>query len=118
MVLMIIRNYLPYKSAREYCDRQMAKWMGFFLSEHTSALNGITDEPFEIEKQSASSLLVLISQSYLNNLTVEIYTRSSNSPLIGTIYELEDDAVFFESDNEMFKIQFDDIVNITLGEEI
>ena len=36
---MINRNYLPYKSAREYADRGMAKWMGFFISEHTTAIN-------------------------------------------------------------------------------
>ena len=36
---MINRNYLPYKSAREYSDRGMAKWMGFFISEHTTAIN-------------------------------------------------------------------------------
>lgn len=36
---MINRNYLPYKSAREYVDRGMAKWMGFFISEHTTAIN-------------------------------------------------------------------------------
>ena len=27
------------KSAREYADRGMAKWMGFFISEHTTAIN-------------------------------------------------------------------------------
>lgn len=35
---MINRDYLPYPSAREYVDRGMAKWMGFFLSEHSTAL--------------------------------------------------------------------------------
>lgn len=35
---MVSRDYLPYESAREYVDRGMAKWMGFFISEHTSAL--------------------------------------------------------------------------------
>lgn len=35
---MIDRNYLPYESARRYVDRGMAKWMGFFLSEHGTAL--------------------------------------------------------------------------------
>lgn len=29
---MINRSYLPFLSAREYQDRGMAKWMGFFLS--------------------------------------------------------------------------------------
>lgn len=36
---MIDRNYLPYESARRYVDRGMAKWMGFFLSEHGTALS-------------------------------------------------------------------------------
>lgn len=35
---MIDRSYLPFQSAREYQDTKMQKWMGFFLSEHTSAL--------------------------------------------------------------------------------
>ena len=41
---MIIRNYLPYESARKYVDRGMAKWMGFFLSEHTTALSQMENE--------------------------------------------------------------------------
>ncbi len=36
---MIDRSYLPFQSAREYQDRGMQKWMGFFLSEHTTSLN-------------------------------------------------------------------------------
>ena len=36
---MIDRSYLPYQSAREFQDRGMAKWAGFFLSEHTTALH-------------------------------------------------------------------------------
>ena len=35
---MNMRMYLPYKSTREYQDRGMAKWQGFFLSEHTSEI--------------------------------------------------------------------------------
>ena len=35
---MIDRSYLPFQSAREHQDRGMLKWMGFFLSEHTSSL--------------------------------------------------------------------------------
>ena len=40
---MIDRSYLPFKSARDYQDRKMAKWLGFFLSEHSSALS--QDDP-------------------------------------------------------------------------
>ena len=35
---MMNRSYLPFLFAREYQDRGMAKWMGFFLSEHSSSL--------------------------------------------------------------------------------
>ena len=35
---MMNRSYLPFESARVYQDRGMAKWMGFFLSEHSSSL--------------------------------------------------------------------------------
>lgn len=35
---MIDRSYLPYQSARDFQDRGMAKWAGFFLSEHSTAL--------------------------------------------------------------------------------
>ena len=36
---MIDRSYLPFESARLYQDRKITKWMGFFLSEHTTALS-------------------------------------------------------------------------------
>ena len=36
---MIDRSYLPFQSARDYQDPGMQKWMGFFLSEHTSSLS-------------------------------------------------------------------------------
>jgi hypothetical protein len=46
---MIDRNYLPFKSAREYADRGMAKWMGFFISEHSSSLSKL-DETYPLSK--------------------------------------------------------------------
>ena len=32
------RSYSPYKEVREYQDRGMMKWQGFYLSEHTTAM--------------------------------------------------------------------------------
>ncbi len=32
------RSYSPYKEVREYRDRGMMKWQGFYLSEHTTAM--------------------------------------------------------------------------------
>jgi hypothetical protein len=111
---MIIRNYLPYKSAREYCDRKMAKWMGFFLSEHTTALHSMT-ENVSVKSLSSSKLLLLISQSFLNNFTIEIFV-DNNQSYVGTIYDIFDDTLYFECDNQMINIKFDDILNINLME--
>lgn len=44
-VQQVNRSYLPFKSAREYQDRKMKKWQGFFLSEHTSSLK-VQDKAF------------------------------------------------------------------------
>ena len=53
---MIDRSYLPFKSARAYKDRKMAKWMGFFLSDHQTALlqshmNLEIDESMSLEER-------------------------------------------------------------------
>lgn len=35
----LFMNYHPNRLIREYNDRRMAKWIGFYLSEHTAAMN-------------------------------------------------------------------------------
>ncbi|QBZ12324.1 hypothetical protein SM12261_1530 [Streptococcus mitis NCTC 12261] len=36
---MIYCSYSPFQSARDYQNPGMQKWMGFYLSEHTSSLS-------------------------------------------------------------------------------
>lgn len=88
--------------------------MGFFLSEHTTALHSMT-ENVNVQSLGAGSLLLLISQSFLNNFTVEIFTHNSKS-YVGTIYDFFEDKIYFESDGQMIEIKFDDILNINLME--
>ena len=52
------RAYLPYRSAREHKDRGMAKWMGFFLSEHTTSLK---DERKRVDQTSMLTMDVAIA---------------------------------------------------------
>lgn len=92
----------------------MAKWMGFFLSEHTTALHSMT-ENVSVKSLSSSKLLLLISQSFLNNFTIEIFV-DNNQSYVGTIYDIFDDTLYFECDNQMINIKFDDILNINLME--
>ena len=61
---MIDRSYLPYQSAREHQDSGMQKWMGFFLSEHTTSLG---EEKYRVSLTSdlnRTEKLLLLSQLY------------------------------------------------------
>lgn len=71
---MIDRSYLPFQSAREYQDRGMQKWMGFFLSEHTTSLNEERNRvDLSIDLSNAQKLL-LISQLYVGQLKDDLWS--------------------------------------------
>lgn len=90
--------------------------MGFFLSEHTTALHSM-NENISVQSLSASSLLLLISQAFLNDFTVEIFILNNKS-YVGTIYDFFEDKIYFESDNQMIEIKFSEILNINLMEQL
>lgn len=116
-VYMVDRSYLPFKSAREYMDRGMAKWMGFFISEHTSALSHMGDFIDFSSQISNEEILLLISQVYVNQLEVLIYTSLRNEPYSGKIKELFQESIYLSGD-EAKNILFDDIIKIILVEEL
>ena len=69
---MIDRSYLPFQSAREHQDRGMMKWMGFFLSEHTTSL---ADDKNKVDMSSELTKLdklTLINQLYVGRLNRNI----------------------------------------------
>lgn len=65
---MIDRSYLPFQVAREYRDRKMAKWMGFFLSEHTAGLDSERNKVDYFSELTLSDKLLLLNQLYSNQL--------------------------------------------------
>ena len=114
---MVNRNYLPFKSARNYVDRGMAKWMGFFISEHTSALFHMDDVVDVSDQMSNCEIAVVINQSYVNALDVMIYTKLRQKPYIGKIKEIFDNFVYL-CGYDSLNIYFCDIVKIVLLEEL
>lgn len=114
---MAKRDYLPYKSAREYVDRGMAKWMGFFISEHTTALNHMGDEIDISEQMSDEEILILITQVYINKLKIMIYTNIRQEPFIGKIEEIIDTNIYLSGDEPKY-ISFSEIIRIILMEEL
>lgn len=116
---MINRDYLPYKAAIEYEDRGMAKWMGFFISEHTTALSHLEDMIDFSKQMDDEEILLLLSQIYLNRLEVQMYTSIRIEPFIGEIYDLNNGKIFFRTKTKATdKNKTSDIVEINLSEII
>lgn len=80
--MSVDRSYLSSKLARNYQDRKMAKWMGFFLSEHSTSLSQPqTQDALFQEKLSSQERLLLLNQAYLQKLTVTItYLKGKKYP--------------------------------------
>ena len=115
---MIDRNYLPFQSAREHQDRGMLKWMGFFLSEHTTLLNDDKTKEDVSSELTLINKLKLISQlyagQYQGNFTYKEKNRRKN--VTGTISEISQSEIVIKSKDKFQLIQIEDILKIELWE--
>ena len=75
---MIDRSYLPYQSAREFQDRGMAKWAGFFLSEHTTALQTKEIDRSQLTVLPLAEQIQLLEQAFQQQTTISITTLEGN----------------------------------------
>ncbi|HFS6091862.1 hypothetical protein [Streptococcus anginosus] len=117
---MIDRSYLPFQSARDYQDVNMQKWMGFFLSEHTSALSDDDKQVSYLSDLSLNQKLLLLSQSYANQLTIQVTTIQKNGlqNSTGTIPTLSTNEVILKTSDGHVTIALEDIISIALVEEV
>ena len=77
---MIDRSYLPYQSARDFQDRGMAKWAGFFLSEHSTALQTNQLSLEELRLLSNQEIRHLLEQAYQQETPLSLPSRTIKSP--------------------------------------
>lgn len=116
---MIDRSYLPFQSARDYQDPGMQKWLGFFLSEHTSSLSeekkrvDLSTDLNPVEK------LLLLSQLYVGRLKGSFVVKEKNhkSRLLGEVRELSPEEISLRTDEGYRLIRVDDILTIQLCQE-
>ena len=115
---MIDRNYLPFQSAREHQDRGMLKWMGFFLSEHTTSLNDDKTKEDVSSELTLINKLKLISQLYAGQLAGLFTIRVNNRRhfKIGTITEISPKEITIKTTDGYQLLQVADILNINLWE--
>ena len=113
---MIDRSYLPFRSARMYDDRKMAKWMGFFLSEHNSALNDNGDVIDFSKALSLDEKLLLLSQAYVHQLTINFVVGTET--ITGTITVLNTEQIGVQTKQHYHFISIKDIITMQLADEI
>ena len=116
---MIDRSYLPFQSARDYQDPGMQKWMGFFLSEHTSSLSAEKNRvDFSTDLNPVEKLL-LLSQLYVGRLRGSFVVKEKNhkSTILGEVRELSPQEISLRTDEGYRLIRVDDILTIQLCQE-
>lgn len=115
---MIDRSYLPYQSAREFQDRGMAKWAGFFLSEHTTALHTKEINRNQLNVLPLSEQIQLLEQSFQQQTPVSITTLESNqfATYTGSIHTLSASEVLLKSEDHYHWLLLTSIIFIEAEE--
>ena len=116
---MIDRSYLPFQSARDYQDPGMQKWMGFFLSEHTSSLRAEKNRVDLSTDLNPVEKLLLLSQLYVGRLKGSFMVKEKNhkSTILGEVRELSPQEIYIRTDEGYRLIRVDDILTIQLCQE-
>ncbi len=116
---MIDRSYLPFQSARDYQDPGMQKWMGFFLSEHTSSLSAEKNRVDLSTDLNPVEKLLLLSQLYVGRLKGSFVVKENNrkSTIIGEVRELSPQEISVRTDEGYSLLRVDDILEIQLCQE-
>ncbi|MFS9287479.1 hypothetical protein [Streptococcus infantis] len=116
---MIDRSYLPFQSARDYQDPGMQKWMGFFLSEHTSSLRAEKNRVDLSTDLNPVEKLLLLSQLYVGRLKGSFMVKEKNhkSTILGEVRELSPQEISIRTDEGYRLIRLDDILTIQLCQE-
>ena len=116
---MIDRSYLPFQSARDYQDPGMQKWMGFFLSEHTSSLSEEKNRVDLSTNLNSVEKLLLLSQLYVGRLKGSFMVKEKNhkSTILGQVRELSPQEISVRTDEGYRLIRVDDILTIQLCQE-
>ncbi|WP_250307598.1 hypothetical protein [Streptococcus sp. Marseille-Q3533] len=116
---MIDRSYLPFQSARDYQDPGMQKWVGFFLSEHTSSLSAEKNRVDLSTDLNPVEKLLLLSQLYVGRLKGSFMVKEKNhkSTILGEVRELSPQEISVRTDDGYRLIRVDDILTIQLCQE-
>ena len=116
---MIDRSYLPFQSARDYQDPGMQKWMGFYLSEHTSSLSEEKNRVDFSTDLTPVEKLHLLSQLYIRQLKgcFVVKEKRQKATIIGEVRKLSHQTLSIRTNEGYRLIEIADVLEIRLWEE-
>ena len=97
----------------------MQKWLGFFLSEHTSSLSEEKSRADLSTDLNPVEKLLLLSQLYVGRLKGSFVVKEKNhkSTILGEVRELSPEEISLRTDEGYRLIRVDDILTIQLCQE-
>ena len=97
----------------------MQKWMGFFLSEHTTSLSAEKNRVDLSTDLNPVEKLLLVSQLYVGRLKGSFVVKENNrkSTIIGEVRELSPQEVSVKTDEGYRLLRVQDILAIQLCQE-
>ena len=111
---MTDRSYLPYQSARDFQDRGMAKWAGFFLSEHSTALAKKELDISRLTQLDRQEKFHLLNQAYSQQVPIRI-TFLNQEKLIdvtATVFHLDCKQVLLQEGDHYKGLAIHQILSI------
>ena len=111
---MTDRSYLPYQSARDFQDRGMAKWAGFFLSEHSTALAKKELDMRQLPQLDRQEKFHLLSQAYSQQIPIRItfLNQDKLTDITATVYHLDSKRVLLQEGNHYKGLAIHQILSI------
>jgi hypothetical protein len=106
--------------SHDYIDRGMIKWQGFYLSDHTSALNAENEIKNKIlqrevlPQMTIKEITDVINMAIVKNDTVKIQANNCDSngvfdtPVVGRINGYVGDMIYID---QKFRIKINEIRN-------
>lgn len=111
---MTDRSYLPYQSARDFQDRGMAKWAGFFLSEHSTALAKKELDMSRLTQLDRQEINRLLRQAYSQQVPIRItfLNQEKLTDVTATVFHLDSKQVLLQEGDHYKGLAIHQILSI------